>query len=104
MPTDADANRDARLAEAQLVAALGRISTATLSSVLNKKGLRNVFMRAARPLNPAQPRCCGRAFTLRFVPAREDLATPAALASPTSTRRPSRRCLRARLPSSTRWV
>jgi regulator of RNase E activity RraA len=86
MPTDADTNSDAQLAEAQLVAALGSISTATLTSVLNKKGLRNVFMRAARPLNPAQPRCCGRAFTLRFVPAREDLATPAALASPTSTR------------------
>jgi len=77
---------EAQLAEAQLAEALGSISTATLTSVLIKKGVRNVFMRGIRPLKPQQPRCCGRAFTLRFVPAREDLATPAALASPTSTR------------------
>jgi regulator of RNase E activity RraA len=72
--------------EANLAAALSSISTATLTSVLLKKGLRNVFMRGPRPLNPQHRSCCGRAFTLRFVPAREDLATPAALASPMSTR------------------
>jgi regulator of RNase E activity RraA len=77
---------EAPLADAELRATLGRMSSATLSAVLLKKGLRNVFMRGPRPLNPGQPRCCGPAFTLRFVPAREDLATPAALASPTSTR------------------
>jgi regulator of RNase E activity RraA len=66
--------------------ALAGISTATLTSVLLKKGLRNVWMRGARPLQPTQPRRCGRAFTLRFVPAREDLATPQSLASPKSTR------------------
>ena len=76
----------APLADAELRATLGRLSSATLSSVLLKKGLRNVFMRGPRPLLPGQPRCCGPAFTLRFVPAREDLATPAALSSPTSTR------------------
>jgi regulator of RNase E activity RraA len=43
-------------------------------------------MRGALPLNPAQPRLVGRAFTLRFVPAREDLATPESWASPRSTR------------------
>jgi regulator of RNase E activity RraA len=85
MPTEAKP-AEAKLAEAKLAEALGTISTATLTSVLSKKGLRNVFMRGTRPLHPQQPRCCGRAFTLRFVPAREDLATPAALASPTSTR------------------
>ncbi len=33
-----------------------------------------------------QPRIAGRAFTLRFVPTREDLATPASWSSPRSTR------------------
>ncbi len=66
--------------------ALSAVSTATLTTVLLKKGLRNVWMRGTRPLVPGQPRRVGRAFTLRFVPAREDLATPASWASPTSTR------------------
>lgn len=62
------------------------VSTATLTTVLLKKGLRNVWLRGARPLAPGQPRLVGRAFTLRFVPAREDLATPASWGSPISTR------------------
>ena len=65
---------------------LSQVSTATITTVLLKKGLRNVWMRGTRPLRPDQPRCVGRAFTLRFVPAREDLATPASWASPKSTR------------------
>jgi hypothetical protein len=43
-------------------------------------------MRGARPLQPGQKRLVGEAFTLRFVPAREDLATPESWASPISTR------------------
>ncbi len=43
-------------------------------------------MRGTSPLRPGQPRLAGPAFTLRFVPAREDLATPASWASPISTR------------------
>jgi regulator of RNase E activity RraA len=43
-------------------------------------------MRGPQPLKPDQPRIVGGAFTLRFVPAREDLATPASWSSPTSTR------------------
>jgi regulator of RNase E activity RraA len=62
------------------------ISTATLTTVLLKKGLRNVWMRGTKPIRPGQPRIVGPAFTLRFVPAREDLATPASWASPISTR------------------
>ena len=65
---------------------LAGISTATLTTVLLKKGLRNVWMRGTRPLRPEQPRLVGPAFTLRFVPAREDLATPESWASPISTR------------------
>ncbi|WP_113502012.1 ribonuclease activity regulator RraA [Rhizobium sp. SYY.PMSO] len=62
------------------------ISTATLTTVLLKKGLRNVWMRGTKPLKPGQGRVVGKAFTLRFIPAREDLATPASWASPISTR------------------
>jgi regulator of RNase E activity RraA len=62
------------------------ISTATLTTVLLKKGLRNVWLRGAFPKQPGQTRLVGPAFTLRFVPAREDLATPASWASPISTR------------------
>ena len=62
------------------------VTTATITTILLKKGLRNVWMRGTLPLRPGQKRVAGRAFTLRFVPAREDLATPASWASPTSTR------------------
>ena len=72
--------------EARIVEALSAVSTATLTTILLKKGLRNVWMRGTRPLRPGQPRLVGPAFTLRFVPAREDLATPASWASPRSTR------------------
>jgi regulator of RNase E activity RraA len=69
-----------------LTARFKTISTATLTTVLLKKGLRNVWLRGTKPLRPGQPRIVGRAFTLRFVPAREDLATPESWSSPTSTR------------------
>src|ERR1700723_2197295 len=62
------------------------ITTATLTTVLLKKGLRNVWLRGAKPLSPASKRLAGPAFTLRFVPAREDLATPESWSSPISTR------------------
>jgi len=72
--------------EAKVIDALRHVSTATLTTVLLKKGLRNVWLRDARPLRPDPSRQIGRAFTLRFVPAREDLATPASWAAPISTR------------------
>lgn len=62
------------------------VSTATLTTVLLKKGLRNVWMRGTRPIRAGQGRLVGPAFTLRFVPAREDLATPASWGAPISTR------------------
>jgi len=68
------------------IQALKAVSTGTLTTVLLKKGLRNVWLRGTRPLAPGQERAVGRAFTLRFVPAREDLATPASWGSPISTR------------------
>lgn len=65
---------------------LSAVTTATLTTILLKKGLRNVWIRGTKPLQPGQPRLVGRAFTLRFVPAREDLATPESWSSPISTR------------------
>jgi regulator of RNase E activity RraA len=70
----------------QIAAALSDISTATLTTVLLKKGLRNVWIRGTKPLREGQPRLAGPAFTMRFVPAREDLATPESWSSPRSTR------------------
>jgi len=69
-----------------VASALERVSTATLTTVLLKKGLRNVWIRGARELTPHSRRIIGPAFTLRFVPVREDLATPESWGSPISTR------------------
>ncbi|MGD9830173.1 MAG: ribonuclease activity regulator RraA [Hyphomicrobiaceae bacterium] len=72
--------------DARTVDTLSAVSTATLTTILLKKGLRNVWMRVPMPLVEGLPRLVGRAFTLRFVPAREDLATPESWSSPKSTR------------------
>ena len=65
---------------------LSQVTTATLTTLLLKKGLRNVWLRGTRPLRAGQPRLVARVFTLRFVPAREDMATPESWSSPISTR------------------
>jgi regulator of RNase E activity RraA len=52
---------------------LQSVSTATLTTVLWKRGFANVFLYGPRPLNPAGPRMVGPACTLRYIPAREDL-------------------------------
>jgi regulator of RNase E activity RraA len=70
----------------RIIDTLAQVTTATITTLLLKKGLRNVWMRGTRPLNPGQPRLVGPAFTLRFVPAREDLATPESWSKPISTR------------------
>jgi regulator of RNase E activity RraA len=49
------------------------VSTATLCTALFKRGLRNQFIQDVRPLNPGLPNMVGEAFTLRTIPAREDL-------------------------------
>ncbi len=54
------------------------VSTATLCTALFKRGLRNQFIQDVRPLNPGLPNMVGPAFTLRYIPAREDLNTLAA--------------------------
>lgn len=65
---------------------LQKVSTATITTIMLKKGLRNVWLRGTRPLRQGQGRLVGKAFTLRFVPAREDLATPESWSKPISTR------------------
>jgi regulator of RNase E activity RraA len=71
---------------ADLKRRLLRVSTATISTALLKKGVRNVFLRGPKPLQPRPQRFVGQAFTLRFVPAREDVATIESWSSPRSTR------------------
>ena len=66
--------------------ALRATSTGTITTILLKKGIRRTWMKGPRPTFHAGTRLVGPAFPLRFVPAREDLATPESWSSPTSTR------------------
>ncbi|RIA10761.1 regulator of RNase E activity RraA [Flavobacteriaceae bacterium MAR_2010_72] len=50
-----------------------RVSTATIATCLFKKGLKNQFIQNVFPLRKGQPNMVGEAFTLRYIPAREDL-------------------------------
>ncbi|RCG20216.1 ribonuclease activity regulator RraA [Sphaerisporangium album] len=59
--------------DADVLDALRRVSTATVTTQLFARGLRNTFMQGLRPLNPGHTRMVGEAFTLRHIPAREDL-------------------------------
>jgi regulator of RNase E activity RraA len=52
---------------------LRTVSTATLCTALFKRGLRNQFIQDVRPLNPGLGTMVGEAYTLRYIPAREDL-------------------------------
>src|SRR5262249_47891975 len=62
------------------------ITTATSTTMLLKKGIRRCWMSGPQPLVSGGVRVVGPAFTLRFVPVREDLATPESWANPVSTR------------------
>jgi regulator of RNase E activity RraA len=57
----------------QTRARLMTVSTATLCTALFKRGLRNQFIQDVRPLDPSKANMVGEAFTLRYIPAREDL-------------------------------
>ena len=60
----------------QTIEFLRQISTATLSMVLIKHGVRTSWMRGPTPLQPIGQRIAGPAFTIRFVPGRDDLCQP----------------------------
>lgn len=70
----------------KLFDAYSRISTATIASVLLGRGIRNSYMRGPKFLCGSHEKIVGEAFTLRFIPMREDLATPDTWSSPVSTR------------------
>ncbi len=57
---------------AETRAALMKVSVATLCTALFKRGFRNQFIQDVRPLNPSLPNMVGEAYTLRYMPARED--------------------------------
>ncbi len=52
---------------------LKTVSTATLCTALFKRGLRQQYIQDVHPLNPKASPMVGEAFTLRYIPAREDL-------------------------------
>ena len=52
---------------------LKKISTATLTTALFKRGLHHQMIQDVHPLNPSALPMVGEAFTLRYIPAREDL-------------------------------
>ena len=52
--------------------ALLRVGTSTLTGALNRRGLRSMFMQDVWPVRPDMPRMVGIAFTMRFIPSRED--------------------------------
>lgn len=64
------------------IAHMRRASTATLTTQLFKRGLRNVFMHGVRPLGQYGANLVGPAFTLRNIPAREDLDRVEGFANP----------------------
>ena len=72
--------------DSAVIEAFKEISTPTITTLLVNKGLRKVWMRGPVGWGASTQRIVGPAFTLRFIPAREDLATTSAWASPRSTR------------------
>lgn len=61
------------------LARLKTISTATATMQLLKRGIRNCFITGSRPLETGVSRFVAEAYTLRFIPMREDLSDPAVL-------------------------
>ena len=52
---------------------LKTVSTATICTALYKRGFRNQMIQGVLPLDAQKPTMVGEAFTLRYIPAREDL-------------------------------
>ena len=64
-----------------------KATTASLTAQLVKRGLRTRAISNIGPINPDTPRVFGPAYTLRYIPMREDLATGAAMADPENPQR-----------------
>jgi regulator of RNase E activity RraA len=56
--------------------ALLKVATSTITGALHRRGMRNMFLQDVNPLRLTQPRMVGIAFTMRFIPFREDKAGP----------------------------
>ncbi len=65
---------------------LAEVSAATVAMQLVKRGIRRAWMRGPVPLDRGQGRLVGEAYTLRFIPAREDVATRESYAAAGSIR------------------
>jgi regulator of RNase E activity RraA len=70
------------MASDQTLAKLRAVGTATVSMQLLKRGLRHVSIHGVKPLRPDQGCIVGPAYTLRFLPLREDLSDPSVLGAP----------------------
>jgi regulator of RNase E activity RraA len=81
MPDD-PASRDE-----QTLALLARASAATIASELTRAGVGRCCMRGVRPIPGTAPRFVGPAYTLRYLPLREDVAPPGALGDPDGPQR-----------------
>ncbi|NUA29678.1 ribonuclease activity regulator RraA [Cupriavidus basilensis] len=71
--TITDSTTQASKLSQQTIDQFKTVSTATLCTALFKRGLRNQFIQDVHPLNPERGNMVGEAFTLRYIPAREDL-------------------------------
>ena len=67
------------MSDESLFNVLRHVTTDSLATVLLKTGLRNQWVKGPAPLRDGQPRTVGRAFTMRFIPLREDV--PGAMAA-----------------------
>lgn len=76
---------------------LRNVSTATLCTALFRRGLRNQFIQDVRPLGRRPHNMVGEAFTLRYIPAREDLNPLSVFQNPDH---PQRRAVEACPPGS----
>ena len=59
-----------------------RVSTATLTTAMFKRGFRNIYLQGVRPLGRHAANMVGPATTLRYIPAREDLDRVEGFADP----------------------
>ena len=66
---------------------LARVGTANIANALLKRGLRKTYMLGIAPLSPDQEQLVGPAYTLRFIPSREDLDTMANYSRPDNLHR-----------------
>ncbi|MCW5747100.1 MAG: ribonuclease activity regulator RraA [Alphaproteobacteria bacterium] len=70
----------------EIIDLFGEASTATVTMQLMKRGLRQTAINL-RPMNPNATRMVGPAFTLRYIPGREDLAQPPKPTDPINAQR-----------------